>query len=787
MDIIKLACTHQHSLTYCYGGGRRCCEVCGEETSGASYTCRSCNGWLHDSCAKELQHLPQEILFHPLHSQHQLKYLRFDLNWDFICDGCLCISAGSRYNCSLCNFNLDLTCASLADDPIPVQEWRTSLKKTIQHYSHYDKLTLFKYRKIKEDDYTCSWCEKRLSDSDVCYGCIDDGIFLHEGCIKKIPRKIKHPFHDHPLLLQYASIDECQACGELTFSSFSPCYVCQSQSCKFRLDFRCSKLFPTLKHECHPHLLTYFANITSDYQIWRFRCHVCCGLCGDNFYRCVECKYNFHLQCLSLSSSAIHKNHRHPLVLVDSFKEDDSEEYYCDICENERNRTHPVYYCEKCTFIAHVECVLHKDTSEEVAWSVPQSMDEALSEMEMEQAITDDGQYLERPLVHDHYMKFYRAVEKVRKEPYCSGCLLILRGPGYICPNCPAFLLHEKCAKLPEKRQHPFHSTHPLNLYAILPGGENYIICDECRDISLGFIYFCEECNFKLDIKCAHINVSRPKDHEKERATLLDHFTHHHQLILVNSSDRKNYIECKICELSILGPAYFCPRPNCYRFIVHESCLGLPQKIKLPFHLDHMLVLSSSPYSYIKSQCYACSLSFSRSTNHWDNVGYSCEQCDIKLHSVCAGYLRLPLKRDTHEHNLYYFGTFCQRLFARYKRESDTNFYCNKCRKNCNGKPFYRCLQCAIVFHLECVPIPRMVKSGCHLHPLVLKDSFVEDDSGEYYCDVCEEERRGNDHVYYCEECNGLFVAHIECALAKVCLHDLYIPFKFKIFKHFWL
>ncbi|OMO96110.1 C1-like protein [Corchorus olitorius] len=79
--------------------------------------------------------------------------------------------------------------------------------------------------------------------------------------------------------------------------------------------------------------------------------------------------------------------------------------------------------------------------------------------------------------------------------------------------------------------------------------------------------------------------------------------------------------------------------------------------------------------------------------------------------------------------------------------------------------PFYRCVECGINFHLKCVPVPQIIKSKCHFHPLTLKDSFVEDDSGEHYCDVCEEERHPKDHVYCCDECEGLFVAHIECAL----------------------
>ncbi|XVF62088.1 hypothetical protein PTKIN_Ptkin08bG0189300 [Pterospermum kingtungense] len=374
MDI-KLACTHQHSLTYRYGG-RRGCEACGEEIPGASYTCRTCKGWLHDSCAKKLLHLPHEI-HHPLHSQHQLKYLQSDLNRHFFCDRCLFISAGSRYNCSSCNFNLDLACATSANDPIH----EDGMKKTIQHYSHLDKLTLFKYRKTKEDDYKCIWCEKPLWDWDVCYGCIEHGFFVHEVCTNQIPRTLKHPSHpQHPLRLQYLDFTRyCDACAEVTLNTFSPCYVCQR--CNFHLDFLCSKLFPTLKHKGHRHLLTLFEKTATDFQVWHFRCRLCCKLCDAGFYRCVQCSSRYWQPWGSQSPSSMH-----PLMLMNSVKEDDSGEYYCEVCEKERIPNHPVYCCKECTFIVHVECIFHK---EEVAWSAPESMDsKALTVKEMEQ---DEG------------------------------------------------------------------------------------------------------------------------------------------------------------------------------------------------------------------------------------------------------------------------------------------------------------------------------------------------------------------------------------------------------------
>jgi hypothetical protein len=38
--------------------------------------------------------------------------------------------------------------------------------------------------------------------------------------------------------------------------------------------------------------------------------------------------------------------------------EDDSGEYYCDIYEEERDPKHWFYYCEDCSYPAHVVCIL---------------------------------------------------------------------------------------------------------------------------------------------------------------------------------------------------------------------------------------------------------------------------------------------------------------------------------------------------------------------------------------------------------------------------------------------
>ncbi|XVF31000.1 hypothetical protein REPUB_Repub16aG0107700 [Reevesia pubescens] len=503
MDI-KLACTHQDSL-YWRDFGNHMCEVCGKFIWKECYVCKRCKVWMHKTCANELLHLPHKII-HPLHPQHHLKP-ELQRHWEyFICDQCLYISDCSRYNCISCDFNLDLTCVSSANDPLFKEKWsrfHDGEQRTIQHYSHFHRLSLFKYRTIKEQDYDCIGCEKRLLNSDVCYGCRGCKFFLHEVCWDKIPRTLYHPFHpSHPLRWHYVSSRSgyyyCNACGEDIFHRTEGCTSYWCQICSFRLDLHCAKLLPTLKHKCHNHLLTYFPKVGTEHRQHQFQCSVCHKLCDANFYRCVHCDFNFHVQCV-IPSSAKHKYHRHPLIFMNPLKEDDYEKYYCDVCENERNTKHPVYCCEKCRYIVHIECIVNEDNM-----SFEDSKALLLKEMEHAEA-TDDihtsQQLLIQPLFHKHPMRFYEVTENFEQKRYCNACRLVLSGPGYICTKCPyrypnrkkEYCLHEKCTKLLNEIQHPFHSSHPLNLYTThRPDMGIYIICDECRDICHGFIYLCE-------------------------------------------------------------------------------------------------------------------------------------------------------------------------------------------------------------------------------------------------------------------------------------------------------
>ncbi|KAG4116088.1 hypothetical protein ERO13_D12G147850v2 [Gossypium hirsutum] len=655
------------------------------------------------------------------------------------CRETICGAAYACVSCCRCSFELDLVCAfASSDDHVARKKRQRSNadreKLIMQHYCHIHPLILYKYSNEGEHDYNCRWCDKPLTG--IFYGCKSCGFFLHEFCSDKIPKTLNHPFHpSHPLRLDFVDAT-CNACTQqikLSNKDFSTAaYGCQI--CNFNLDFGCAKLLPTLNHEGHNHCLTYVGPTFRDpTRKYHFQCSSCRELCLDTFYRCVQCDLNLHLKCAPVPPLAKHRYHRHPLLLNQPIREDEIGEYYCDICEKERDPTH------------EEETSTKQDSSSELK--------------EMEQ--TDETILVVRPVLHEHPLKFCEVTENLG-ERVCNACRLELSGPGYICQGCQ-YILYENCGKLPDEIQHPLHPQHHLNLYARYTSlDEN--ICDKCQEFSFGFIYLCEQCDFKLDLKCATRAPSesgRTTLKESERETELFHFTDKHKLLFCNFTDSVVESRCNICQLQIFGPAYHCRKCG---WVLHESCLRLPQEMQAPIHSQHTLTLSYTRYG----GCHACSLKLLPS-GYFKSYNYGCKDCGVNYHIACAISLTRPLKLDSHMHPLYYFGTDFDRFFAMYRDFIDhyAALFCSHCCQICSGQSFYRCLECFVNFHIECLSLPQIIKSKCHIHPLTLKDSYIEDDSEEHYCDACEEKRHPSHHVYYCEECPGMFVAHIDCALSK--------------------
>ncbi|XVF42392.1 hypothetical protein PTKIN_Ptkin01aG0358500 [Pterospermum kingtungense] len=448
-----------------------------------------------------------------------------------------------------------------------------------------------------------------------------------------------------------------------------------------------------------------------------------------------------------------------------SFKEDHTGDYYCDICEEQRNPNHKVYCCKECTYVTHIECALGKAVDAKLYQRPTSSLEH--EEMQLKEPGETQGEieywYHQHPLI-------LKEVIGIDDKFLCKACNVEISDQAYVCgrETC-RYYLHKRCAELPYEVLHS--PDHPLIL--LNRSTEQNFVCDICRHVSQGYMYHCFLCNFNLDLNCFFGAASKrvnqgqgPREIDRPSSatiTKLFHFIHNHELLLVNcSSTYQSSIRCEACYLNILGPAYCCHQCELY---IHESCLGkIPREIQIPSHPLHSLlpfVLGPDKFFFFSLRennpvCLACNVVIRR------QFCYGCSQCKIYFHFSCAESLKRPLISKPHSHNIYLF--HIDKLTFPESQKSKCEICNNKFFKR---ESIYRCIECHTNFHLQCV-ISYRVKSECHIHPLTLKDCLVEDDSGEYYCDVCEEERDSKDDVYYCQECDGFFVAHIQCAIAKV-------------------
>ena len=74
-------------------------------------------------------------------------------------------------------------------------------------------------------------------------------------------------------------------------------------------------------------------------------------------FTCLECDLNLHLLCRPMLYTIKHKDHIiNPLFVtnlpVEEEVEDETDEFYCHACEEERDPLLPVYYCAERHFVA---------------------------------------------------------------------------------------------------------------------------------------------------------------------------------------------------------------------------------------------------------------------------------------------------------------------------------------------------------------------------------------------------------------------------------------------------
>ena len=508
-------------------------------------------------------------------------------------------------------------------------------------------------------------------------------------------------------------------------------------------------------HPHHPLLLSY-PILPSHPLLLRMK-EIDCPVCGNKLGNmplssgvviCSDgCQYGVHGSCAHLPQEVKSPFHpQHPITLK---RPQYGRRFVCMGCNLLVNGFG--YCCNYCDFQLDRECAL----------------------LETEEMRT-------RPY-HKYQLELFQNVPNNRYKcalcpEYCSDRL-----PTIGCLDCHLFL-HGSCLverKFPPEIQHYYHphtltfsitSHQKLTLpttsspptttkspsESTTPSPPTFT-CKACHK-SAGKIhwrYSCKQCqDFGMDIACATI--------KSKTASQIQHFLHGHPLSLVYKYvNYQQVASCRVCMKSCTGPTYVCGRrfsEYCKNIHFHKSCLELRQQICHPFHPYHLLTLLDQSNSY--KRCNACRNSPDPNSQLFN---YICEShnCSFLLHAECSTVMLPAMTYQGHDHLLRF----------RDNNVENIKLMCSACKSNICESYAFTCLHCDLNLHLTCGPLPYIIKHEDHnTHPLFLANSpvqeEVEDETEEFYCHACEEERDPQLPVYYCANC--YFVVEIKCVFSQV-------------------
>lgn len=276
--------------------------------------------------------------------------------------------------------------------------------------------------------------------------------------------------------------DFCSSCNGCGADCVLPIFAYRCQDCAFHLHPQCVYMKPIVKYEDHQHPLTV---VEIDNSGLFNKCQACVYDIDGIHLRCVQCRILFHVQCGSqkpnLPQAIVNKHHHeHPLTLTttETSTIDESNYPLCAACSKKRKPWHPFYSCAECEdYSVHMRCVV------------------------TEKQFERDKQ---KHASHRHYLIFNeKEVGDDDVVIICHLCETSLQGPAYSCGTCE-LSIHKSCAELPVKIDHPFH-RHPLTLSKTNHSSNRCRAClDECSCVA----YKCHECCYNLHYRCTSLKPS---------------------------------------------------------------------------------------------------------------------------------------------------------------------------------------------------------------------------------------------------------------------------------------
>ncbi|XVF06190.1 hypothetical protein REPUB_Repub06bG0026100 [Reevesia pubescens] len=228
-------------------------------------------------------------------------------------------------------------------------------------HRHLHALTLFNKPKNEVGVLYCKRCQGSISGPY--YQCLDcDEYIFDKSCAESAPVQQKCPDYlkaREPKEYRFSEkqMYKCNIC-ELEKKGFSR----DCHDCLFQTNMKGEFLPIVVNHESHAHHLNLIIMPpTLNYE------YGCCG-CGEFgksiSYRCYDCNFNLHVDCVLLPRIAATRHHEHPLRLTyDALDHDYWEKSYCEACKKERNPELWFYSCPVCDTVTHIGCASATDSS----------------------------------------------------------------------------------------------------------------------------------------------------------------------------------------------------------------------------------------------------------------------------------------------------------------------------------------------------------------------------------------------------------------------------------------
>ncbi|XP_035846514.1 uncharacterized protein LOC110939808 isoform X2 [Helianthus annuus] len=500
------------------------CDVCGYRIDWYHryyYRCSqsSCSYSLHKSC-RELS----TTLRFPAHLVHTLRLKKSLNSWS--CHSCLTEHlAGICYHCSTCDYEIDLRCATFAEQTM------------IHHPGHPHPLTSITLDPIMSKCYACG-----KKHEGVFYHCSTCFYFsIHVDCVT-LPFKLSLEHHVHKLTLSYSFT---------VIPYHSKCRICVTSISERDWRYKCSKCRYYVHLDCALSRGEPFMSIFSH------------GKSDKNFkaadypnllhYPLPDDSYNIIPHHLlrgdyrhfdQIKSDNMHPSHPHPLLLINApgtlHNPMERIKLLCNGCVRPITTT-PLYGCTmRCNFFLHEWCT-----------RLP-------SELE-----NHPGHPL-HPLSLFHSPPSELAYTGFK----CNICGLCCNGFGYVCSVCD-YLVDVHCGFIPERLTHEAHPNHLLSRVeaSSIQSTSSTLACHACGITINGgeFCFRCGFCDFYLDNRCAlHLPKTIKNKYDRHRLKLSYSPIENH----------KSEYFCEVCEEELIPEIWFYHCQECGQSI-HSACAPL--------------------------------------------------------------------------------------------------------------------------------------------------------------------------------------------------------------------